>query len=121
MQDKWIVREMEKREIGAWTIAKIQDITPRHARRVHKKYKGIKDPKLLPCGRKPREITKEEREAVVKAYREYLVGATMIEQILEEKDIHINHNRIHKILLEEGLAKQQQKKRKWIRYEKNIV
>jgi putative transposase len=118
---KWIVREMDKRDIGAHTIAKIQDITPRHVRRVYKKYKDVKDPKLLPCGRKPREITKEEREAVVKTYKEYLVGATMIEQILDEKGIHINHNRIHRILLEEGLAKQEKKKkkrRKWVRYER---
>ncbi len=45
----------------------------------------------------------------------------MIEQILDEKGIHINHNRIHKILLEEGFAKtniRKQKKRKYKCYER---
>lgn len=45
----------------------------------------------------------------------------MIEQILDEKGIHISHNRVHKILLEEGLAKEEPKKkktRKWVRYER---
>ena len=73
------------------------------------------------CGRKPRLITDNERKIVVDTFHEFLVGATMIEQILDEKDIHINHNRIHKVLLEEGLAKQEfrkKKKRNWIRYER---
>ena len=45
----------------------------------------------------------------------------MIEQILDEKGVHINHNRIHKIMLEEGLAKpnlKKQKKRKYKCYER---
>ena len=118
---KWIVREVERREQGVWSIARQQKITPRHARRVAKKYKNDKDPKLKKCGRKPREITEKERNLVIQTYREYLASATMIEQILDEKGIHINHNRIHKILLEAGLAKanpKKQKKRKYKCYER---
>ena len=117
----WIVREVERREQGVWSIARQQKITPRHARRVAKKYKNDKDPKLKRCGRKPREITKEERGLVIKTYKEYLASATMIEQILDEKGVHINHNRIHRILLEEGFAKpnpRKQKKRKYKCYER---
>jgi len=118
---KWIVKEGDKRDKGFYTIAHIQKITPRHARRVHKKYKGIQEPKLLPCGRKPRLISDEERNLVIETKKEFRVGATMIEQILDEKGMHINHNRIHRILLEAGLAKEEQKKkktRKWVRYER---
>lgn len=118
---RWIVREVKKRDIGVYTIAKIQDITQQHARYVHKKYKNVKDPILLKPGRKTKEITEEERKLVIQTYKEYLVGATMIEAILNEKGIHIPHNRIHRILLEEGLSKQEknkQKRRKWIRYER---
>ena len=118
---KWIVRESERREMGVWTIAKQQDITPRHARRVAKKYKGDKDPVLKKCGRKPRQITEEEKELVVKTYKEYIASATMIEQILDEKGVHINHNRIHKILLEAGFARpnlRKKKKRKYKCYER---
>ena len=118
---KWIVREVERREQGVWSIARQQKITPRHARRVVKKYKNDKDPKLKKCGRKPRDITEEEKRLVIKTYKEYLESATMIEQILDEKGVHINHNRIHKILLEAGFAKpnpKKQKKRKYKCYER---
>ncbi len=113
---KWIVREGDKRDKGFYTIAQIQHITPRWARAVHKKYKGIKEPKLLPCGRKPKQITEMERKLVIEAKKEFRVGATMIEQILDEKGIHINHNRIHRILLEAKLAKEEPKKKKVRRY-----
>ena len=113
---KWIVKEGDKRDIGFYTIAKIQHITPRWAREIHKKYKNNKKPRLLPCGRKPRPIADEERRLVTETFKEFRVGATMIEQILDEKGIHINHNRIHRILLEAGLAKEEQKKKKVRRY-----
>lgn len=117
---KWIVREVERRETGLYTIAKVQNITPRWAREVHKKFRK-REPEFKKCGRKPREITNEERKIVKQTYEEFQVGATMIEQILDEKGIHINHNRIHRIMLEEGIAKREQKKsrrRKWVRYER---
>ena len=113
---KWIVKEGDKRDKGFYTIAQTQHITPRHARRVHRKYKNNLEPKLLLCGRKPKQITEEERKLVIETKKEFRVGATMIEQILDEKGIHINHNRIHKILLEAGLAKEEPKKKKVRRY-----
>lgn len=118
---KWIVKEVTKRDEGVYTIARKQNITKQHAYRVHKKYKDCKELKLLACGRKPKEISDKEREIVAKTYKEIRAGATMIEQFLDEKGIHINHNRIHRILLEEGLAKHEPKKknrRKWVRYER---
>jgi hypothetical protein len=117
---KWIVREVERREQGVWTIAKTQGITKQHAYRVAKKFKN-KEPELKKCGRKQREIKEEEKNLVIKTYREYLASAVMIEQILDEKGVHINHNRIHRILLEEGFAKpnpRKQKKRKYKCYER---
>ena len=118
---KWIVKEGDKRDKGFYTIASIQHITPRHARRVHKKYQEISEPRLLASGRKPREISNEEKSRVINTFNEFQVGATMIEQILDERGIHINHNRIHRILLEAKLARHEPKKknrRKWVRYER---
>lgn len=65
---------------------------------------------IVKCGRKPRPITNEERKIVIQTYKEIITGATMIEQYLDEKGIHINHNRIHRILLEAKLAREEQKK-----------
>ena len=118
---RWIVREMDKREIGAWTIAQQQKITPRHARRVYKKYRDIKDPILKKSGRKPKEITESERRLVREIHSEYLVGATMLSKILKERGIIMNHNRIHSILLQEGLAKHEknkQRQRSFCRYQR---
>jgi transposase InsO family protein len=109
---KWIVKEGDKREKGFYTIAGVQHITPRHARRVHKKYNNNPNPKLLHPGRKPKSIPNEERELVINTYKEYLVGATMLEKILDEKERHIGHNKIHRIMLEEGLAKHEDNKQK---------
>ena len=120
---QWIVRESERREQGFYSIGKQQRITPRHARRVANKYRNDKNPVLKKCGRKPRQITEEEKRLVIETYKEYLASATMIEQILDEKGTHINHNRIHKILLEAGFAKpnlKKQKKRKYKCYSEPI-
>jgi putative transposase len=49
------------------------------------------------------------------------LGAVNIEKILSERGMKIPHNRIHRILSENGLSKEEPKKsrrRKWIRYER---
>jgi len=118
---KWIVKEVKRRNMGVWTIAQIQNTTKQHAYRVYNKYKDGREPEFKRCGRKHNLITEQERNTVIKAYKEILASATMIEQYLDEKGIHINHNRIHRILIEEGLAKREQRKqkrRKWVRYER---
>ena len=83
---------------------------------LQKDTKNNKNPTLKKCGRKPRKITKEEKDLVIKTYQEYFASATMVEQILDEKGIHINYNRIHRILLEAGFAKQNLKKKKKRKY-----
>lgn len=117
---QWIVKEVERREMGVYTIAKLQKITPRWARELPRKYKG-KEIVLKKPGRRSKPIPDDERKLVIDTYNEYLVCATMIERILDEKGIHIGHNRTHRILLEAKLAKEEQRKknrRKWVRYER---
>ena len=44
-----------------------------------------------------------------------------MEKLLDNQGVHIPHNRIHRILKEEGLAidePRKQRRRKWIRYER---
>jgi len=100
---RWIVQEVERMETELYTIAKTQNITPQHVCKVYRKFRN-KEPIFLPCGRKPNPITKEKRKLVKQAYEKSHAKATTIEQILDEKGKHINHNRIHKIMLEEGLT-----------------
>jgi putative transposase len=124
---RWIVREMEKRELSAYQIAKQQGITPRHVRRIYKRYRGLERHKLNEvvslkrCGRKPKQSTDYEINAVLDVNKELGFGATNIEKVLSQRGIHIPHNRIHRILLENNLANIEPKKsrrRKWIRWER---
>jgi hypothetical protein len=112
---RWIVKEVERRDMGVYTIAQLQDITPQHARRVAKKFRG-REPEFKKPGRKPKPIPVDERKLVITIYNEYLVGATMLEKILDEKGKHIGHNKIHRIMLEEGLAKHEENKQKRRKY-----
>lgn len=67
-------------------------------------------------GRKPIEMSQDERERVIKAYNQHGVCAVILERI-----IHVPHNRIHRVLREAGLAMDEPRKhirKKWIRYER---
>lgn len=118
---RWICREAEKRELSVCRIARLQHITPQHARRVCEKYKGVKKPALLPCGRKPKSIAQEEAELIMALRKEHPVGAVSLEKLLDARGKHVPHNRIHKVLREHGAAKpepRKRKQRKWVRYER---
>ena len=74
-------------------------------------------------GRKKKEIDAEVRDQILEIHKEQKLGARRLEKILEYKfHKHVPHNAIHKVLLEEGLAKEDKKKKKrrkpWIRYER---
>lgn len=74
-------------------------------------------------GRPRRIIMEEERKMVRQSYEKYRVPASVLEKMIErEHSIHIPHNHIHKIMLEQGLAKPKKnkdvRKKKWIRYER---
>jgi putative transposase len=119
---KWILREMEKGELSVWQIAKQQKVTPQWVRWLYKKYLETGEPPFpKPSGRKPKPIPAEERQLVLDLRKEHPVSAVNLEKILDERGTHIPHNKIHRILREEGLAKEEPKKsnrRKWVRYER---
>src|SRR5512136_505940 len=74
-------------------------------------------------GKKKRELDKDTRDQIIEIHKEQKLGARRLEKVLEFKyHKHIPHNAIHKVLLEEGLAGENKKKKKrrkpWIRYER---
>lgn len=118
---KWIVRQMALGELSVCQIARQQGITPRHARRVFERFKDDKRPRLLPCGRKPRPILASEVRTVLAVRKQHPFGAVNLQAILDDGGKHIPHNHVHKILKQQGLAVEEpnkQKRRKWIRYER---
>lgn len=120
---RWIVREMDKEERSVYRIAKTMNVTPQWTREIHRIYHKTRQyPYPQKPGRKPRPIPEKERTLVLNARNEHPIsGAIALEKILDARGIHIPHNRIHRILKEEGLAKDEphkQRHRKWIRYER---
>ena len=118
---RWIVREVNKGNLSIYKISKIQRITPQHTRKVYKRIREVQKPRLKPCGCKPKTISEEEKKIIIKAYNEMQVGAVNLEVSLRERGIIMPHNKIHRILKKEGLAKDEPKKknqRKWVRYER---
>ncbi|CAD7768443.1 hypothetical protein FHEFKHOI_00276 [Candidatus Methanoperedenaceae archaeon GB50] len=70
-----------------------------------------------------KELSEEEKEIVREAKMKYKLGARRLEKVIEQVyGIYIPHNRIHKYLLEEGLAKEEPRKKRrrkpYIRYER---
>lgn len=119
---RWIINQIDKGKRSTYRIAKIQQITPRWARALHHHFHKIHQyPYPKKPGRKPKPITQEEKKIILETRKQHPLSAVTLEKILDEKGIHIGHNRIHKILKKEGLAKDEphkQKRRKWIRYER---
>jgi putative transposase len=121
---RWIMRELEKGELSAYRIAKMQGVSPRWVRQLPRKYRGVRpyDIAIQKPGRRPMPISIEDEKMVKEIYDEFPMGAVKIEKHLAWKGMrHIPHNRIHRILVSMGKVKKTDKKirrKKWVRYER---
>jgi len=121
---RWIIHEMERGVSSAYQIAKIQKISPRWVRGLYRRYKMSGEyPYPKKPGRPPVPLKDEERESVKRAMEQYPAsGAFTLERVIENMEgVHIPHNRIHRILKENGQANDEpkkQKRRRWVRYER---
>ena len=74
-------------------------------------------------GRKKNSIRSDELSIILKCYSECKLGANGLEEyIFRTRRVHISHNKIHRVLLENNLAIENLKKkkqRKYCRYERN--
>jgi putative transposase len=121
---RWILKELNRDDgQSAHQIAKRQGITDRWVRALRTKYNGIPINKvqLKRRGRKAISISPQEVGIVRKTKDKYDRGAVIIQNILAENGVKMAHNRIHRILVQEGLARKEPKKskqRKWVRWER---
>ena len=119
----WIIRQKEKTE-SSGVIAKIQNITRRRVDQLWKQYRGTGViPKIGEAmGRPKKSISVEESTVIDDAYRRFRYGARMLEKIIRKVyALIISHNRIHRYLMDRGLARAEaskRKQRKWVRYER---
>ncbi len=73
---RWIIREIRKGEQSVYQIARQQGVTPRHVRRIRRRYQDVQDylvdkVKIQRCGRKQKALTKEEEMCIIETRREY--------------------------------------------------
>ncbi len=121
---RWIIKQIDKQELSTYRIAKTQEITPRWARELHHQFHTIYHyPYPKKSGRKSKPVTDQEKQIVLDIRKQHPLAAVTLEKILAEQGIHIGHNRIHHILKEEGLVKDEphkQRRRTWVRYERRF-
>jgi putative transposase len=119
---RWIIKQIDKQDLSTYRIAKTQNISPRWARELHHQFHTHHEyPYPKKPGRKPKSVTDTEQQIVLEIRKQHPLAAVTLEKILAEQGIHIGHNRIHRILKEEGLVKDEphkQRRRTWVRYER---
>ena len=111
-----------------WTTYQVRKIAGISIRRVNQVYKQYLLSEQIPeigktNGRPTKHIEGWEIKTVKEAFEKYSVSASMLMKLIErDYGKHINHNRIHRILLGLGMAKKKGKKdirkKDWIRYER---
>ncbi len=120
---RWLVNQKKKGE-SSDAIAKNMKLSKRRVEQIWKEYRETgKDPAVgKNLGRPEKAITKNEAEIIKQAFDCYKFGARMLESVLDGfYNIHVPHNRLHTHMLSEGLAIENEKKkkrRKWVRYER---
>ena len=120
--------ETIRRKNQGWTTYQARKIADISIRRVNKGYKQYLLSEQIPeigktNGRPARPIEDWEIQTVKETFDKYSVSASVLMKLIErDYGKHINHNRIHRILLSLGMAKKKDKKdvrkKDWIRYER---
>ena len=121
-QIEWIVKakvEGKKND----DVANAMGVSVRRVQQLYSCYRKTGTTPTLKSPGRPRapDITDGERAIVREAYQMYKLCACYLEKALHAHGVRINHKRIHRIMREEGLAMNEphkQKRRKWIRYER---
>jgi putative transposase len=120
---KWIIEEKRKGKKTNEEIARTCKITVRRVQQLYSAYKTCGKIPMLRKNRRPKKpLTEEEKAIIEESYNKMFFGAKMLRDYIR---VHfkknINHNRIHKYLLEKGYAKENERKkrkRKRCRYER---
>jgi putative transposase len=122
----WIIKSKSEGSLTNGDIADAISISINRVQQLYIEYKRSNSvPKLKRAGRKRKDIIEEERNVVRKLYGIYKANACYLEKILSAHGYYdINYNRIHKILVQEGLALTEEgkhvRRKKWIRYEREF-
>ncbi len=120
--------ETIRRKNDGWTTYQARKIAKISIRRVNQVLRIYELTGLLPDigkanGRPKKPVEEWELNLVKESYLKYRVSADTLQRLIDrDYSKHIGHNRIHKILIRLGYAKQKTKKdirkKDWIRYQR---
>jgi putative transposase len=120
--------ETLRRKNDDWTTYQTRKIAGVSIRRVNQVYSEYLKTGKIPeigtnVGRPKKLFSDEEKNMVKQSFEKYKVSASTLMKLIEKDfKFHINHNRIHAIMIELGFAKCKDKKdirkKNWIRYER---
>ena len=119
----WIIRQKQK-GVSSKEIARDMKVSRRRVEQIWKYFQDEgHEPIIGESVGRPRKFFDEKEALVVKeAYLQFKFGARMLEVVIKKVyKLKIPHNRIHMYLLSRGLSAQdpkKQKRRKWVRYER---
>ena len=118
----WIIKQKDSGARNE-TIASSMKVSVRRVQELYSSYKKSGTiPELRRPGRRRISPSDDERRMIADAHKEHEVGAVMLERVIDViYAVHIPHNRIHRVMREMGVAREEPKKqrrRKWIRYER---
>ena len=118
----WIVKQKQKGKLTNQDIADSQSVTKRTVQQLWKTYKheGLEALQDQPVGRKADEILSSVKQAILDK-RKLGYGIRKIEAMLNLDGIKVSHNKIHKVLRNEGLVKPEPRKgirKKYVRWER---
>jgi len=123
-QVEWIIKAKQEGVLKNEDIANAQGISVSRVQQLYRAYRKSGAIPVLKRAGRPRspDVTPDERDIVKHAFERFRMCACYLEKVIQfHYGIKINHRRIHRILLEEGLAvnePRKQRRRKWIRYER---
>jgi len=120
----WIIGQKRKGARNS-VIATAMKVSERRVQELWREHRlSGKVPELRRPGRKEAATSAEERGFIARAYEEQRASACLLERSIHAKyGVRISHNRIHRVLKEMGVAlsePRKQKRRKWVRYEREF-
>lgn len=119
---RYIVRAREKGE-RSLEVARSLSVSRRRVEQVYAYYQRHgRVPALSKPGRRNKPISDYEIKTILSAHGKYRVGALYLKfRIEHDHGIHINHDRIQRVLKMNGLSSESPRRwirRKWVRYER---
>ena len=122
---KWGVKQIISEKLTTKEVARVYDVTQRRFQELVKEYKETGVYPVMKKERRPKtELSIEEKKLIDKALEEsFLEGAVTLRlHIAKKYGKKLPYNKIHKYLLEKGISKEEnekKKQRKYCRYQRD--